>query len=206
LHYGLYLTAGLSLVMAIVAVLLAIGLDPLGLQSLRASLSALVLLGYLLGSLGVISLLIKRSFDPQLRSFNTISRYVNLVFLGTVFLSGLHAWLRSGNYVAEVCSFARSLITLAPTMTVTFPLSFHLAVSFLFLLYLPLTDMIHFIAKYFTYHAVRWDDRPLNGRMERELKGLLAQPVTWSASHVGSGGRRNWVEIAAAEASDETTP
>lgn len=205
LHYGLYLIAGLSLGMAVVAVLSIAGLDPLAVQPLRESLSALVLLGYLLGSAGAVGLLLKRAFDPELRPFSTLSRYFNLLFLGAVFLSGCYAWLRSGDYFAELSRFAHSLITLDASATVAFPLSLHLVVSLLFLLYLPLTDMIHFIAKYFTYHAVRWDDRPQNEPMDRELRRLLTQPVTWSASHVGADGQKNWVDIASAEPSDETT-
>jgi nitrate reductase gamma subunit len=205
LHYGLYLIAGLCLGMAVVAVLLVVGLDPLAVQPLRESVSALALLAYLLGSVGSIGLLLKRALDPSLRPFNTISRYLNLLFLGAVFLSGTYAWLCSGDYVAEASRFARGLITLDPNATVGFPLSLHLVISLLFLLYLPLTDMIHFIAKYFTYHAVRWDDRPQNEPMDRELRRLLTQPVTWSASHVGADGQKNWVDIASAEPSDETT-
>jgi nitrate reductase gamma subunit len=206
LHYGLYLLVGLSLGMAVVAVLSIAGLEALAAPLLRRSLSALVLLGYLLGSAGAIGLLLKRAFDPDLRPFSTHSRYFNLLFLGTVFLSGCYAWLRSGDYVAEVSRFAHGLIALEANATVAFPLSFHLAVSLLFLLYLPVTDMIHFIAKYFTYHAVQWDDRPQNGSMERELRGLLRQPVTWSASHVGSDGRKDWADVAVAEAGDEPKP
>jgi hypothetical protein len=41
--------------------------------------------------------------------------------------------------------------------------------------------------------------------MDRELRRLLTQPVTWSASHVGADGQKNWVDIASAEPSDETT-
>jgi hypothetical protein len=43
--------------------------------------------------------------------------------------------------------------------------------------------MIHFIAKYFTYHGIRWDDKPLDEQMGKEVNMLLAQPVTWSAPH-----------------------
>jgi nitrate reductase gamma subunit len=204
-HYGLYLIAGFTLWLAIHAVLMATGLDFLAVQPLREGVSALALLGYLLGSVGTVGLLLKRALDPHLRPFNTISRYLNLLFLGVVFLSGSYSWLRSGDYVAEVSRFARGLITLDPNATVAFPLSFHIVAAFLFLLYLPLTDMIHFIAKYFAYHAVQWDDRPQNEPMDRELRRLLTQPVTWSASHVGADGQKNWVDIASAEPSDETT-
>ena len=202
LHYGLYLTAGLSLGLTIHAVLLAAGLDPLAVRPLREGVSVLALLGYLLGGVGVVGLLLKRVLDPHLRPFSTISRYVNLLFLGAVFFSGVCAWLLPGDYVAEVTRFTGGLIGRGPGMAPGPLLSLHVAVSLLFLVYLPFTDMIHFIAKFFTYHAVRWDDRPQSGAMAGELKGLLRQPVSWSASHVGSDGRKDWIDIASAEAGD----
>lgn len=205
-HIGLYLTAGLSLGLTILAALMVLGLDFLAVTPLREIVSAFALLGYLLGGMGTVGLLLKRALDPDLRPFNSISRYVNLLFLGAVFLSGGHAWLRSEDYVAEVSRFAQGVITLDPNATLGFSFSIHLVISLLFLLYLPLTDMIHFIAKYFTYHAVRWDDRPLNGPLERKLRGLMTQPVTWSASHIHSAAEKNWAEIASAESGREKTP
>jgi hypothetical protein len=58
--------------------------------------------------------------------------------------------------------------------------------------------MMHFVAKYFTYHQVRWDDTPLSAdsRMERKVLDLLGQPVTWSGSHLNTDGKKNWVDIA----------
>jgi nitrate reductase gamma subunit len=205
LHYGLYGMAGLSVGLAIHAALLGLGQDLLAAKPLRECVAALSLIGYLLGAAGAVGLLLKRRLDPGLRPFTTISRYFNLLLLGVVFLSGSYACLRSGDYTAEVSRFAAGLIGLDPGATVALPLSLHLGVSLLFILYLPLTDMIHFIAKYFTYHTVRWDDRPKNVPMERELKGLLGQPVSWSASHMGAGGRKDWLDIAGADASDEAS-
>jgi hypothetical protein len=62
--------------------------------------------------------------------------------------------------------------------------------------------MMHFVAKYFTYHQVRWNDEPLvpGGRMEKEVLELLKQPVTWSADHLRADGRKNWVDIVTEEA------
>jgi nitrate reductase gamma subunit len=205
LHYGVYLIAGFALALLAVVVLQVAGRDLLAVQPLRGSISALALLGYALGSVGSIGLLLKRTFDPRLRPFSAVSRYLNLLFLAAVFLSGGCVWVRSGDYAAEVGGFVRGLITLNPNATATFPLSLHLVISFLFLLYLPMTDMIHFVAKYFTYHAVRWDNRPQNEPMVRELRSLLKQPVTWSASHVGADGKKDWVDIAGAEPGDGTT-
>lgn len=203
LHYGLYVTAGLSLGLAIHVVLLAVGRDSLAAPQLREGVSALALLGYVLGSVGAIGLLVKRARDPRIRLFTTPSRIINLLVLAALFLSGGYAWLSSGDYASEVGHFAAGLIGSDPGAPVGLPLSLHLAVCALFLLYLPLTDMTHFIAKYFAFHKVRWDDRPQGARMEKELSGLLRQRVTWSASHIGSHDQKDWVEIAEAEARHE---
>jgi hypothetical protein len=63
--------------------------------------------------------------------------------------------------------------------------------------------MMHPVAKYFTYHQVRWDDRPMESgsSMEREVQSLLQQPVTWAAPHVGADGTKSWVDIASGETS-----
>jgi len=80
-------------------------------------------------------------------------------------------------------------------------LAWHAALTLVFLAYLPFSQMMHFVAKYFTYHEVRWDDEPMKqgGSMEREVQQLLDQPVTWAAPHVGADGGKNWVDIATQE-------
>jgi hypothetical protein len=71
-----------------------------------------------------------------------------------------------------------------------------MAVAALFLLYLPFTRMVHFFSKYFTYHEVRWDDRPVQpgSALERRLRGALDFGVAWSAPHVKTGA--TWAEVA----------
>ena len=56
--------------------------------------------------------------------------------------------------------------------------------------------MIHFAAKYFTYHRVRWDDTPrIEGtRMARRLQAALDYGVDWSAGHVQTGS--TWAHVA----------
>ena len=67
------------------------------------------------------------------------------------------------------------------------------------LAYIPMTHMSHFIAKYFTYHTVRWDERsPVPGGMiEKKMAEYLMYRPTWSAAHIGAG-RENalWAEVA----------
>jgi nitrate reductase gamma subunit len=162
--------------------------------------------GYLLGGIGSIGLIFKRVVDSSLRSFSTISRYANLLFLGAVFVSGGYAWIKSGNTMPAMSLFVKGLITLDSGVSVAFPLSLHIVVSLLFVLYLPTTDMIHFVAKFFTFHQIRWNDEPRDQRMERELSVLLAQPVTWSAPHVGADGEKDWTDVVGARMSDEEEP
>jgi hypothetical protein len=72
----------------------------------------------------------------------------------------------------------------------------HFLISFFFLAYLPFTQMMHFVAKYFTYHEVRWDDKPVDDKMQKELLELLGQKPTWAAPHVRADGNKTWVDIA----------
>jgi hypothetical protein len=39
--------------------------------------------------------------------------------------------------------------------------------------------------------------------MGKELRGLRAQPVSWSATHVRADGKKNWVDITTEETSEE---
>ena len=71
--------------------------------------------------------------------------------------------------------------------------------------YIPFTHMAHFIAKYFTWHAVRWDDRR-NERgsvMEGKVAASLGYKPTWSAPHMGADGQRTWAEIATTNPTEE---
>jgi len=60
-----------------------------------------------------------------------------------------------------------------------------------------MTHMAHFIAKYFTYHQVRWDERAniAGGSIEKRMAEYLMYRPTWAAPHIAAGGR-TWAEIA----------
>ena len=53
-----------------------------------------------------------------------------------------------------------------------------------------MTHMSHFIAKYFTYHAVRWDDRPSRqgSAFEKRIAEYLTYRPRWAAPHIGADG------------------
>ncbi len=202
-HAGIYLVTAMLLFSLVSAILIVAGASPSVINVFQEIASVLAVAGYLMGGVGAIALLFKRALDANLRPFNTTTKYFNLALLGAVFISGAYAWFSLGDFAAEMSLFIRGLITLDSGLTVAFALSVHVIISLLFLLYLPWTDMIHFVAKYFTYHEVRWNDAPQDEKMKKELRGLLAQPVSWSAAHIKADGKKNWVDLTKKKTSDE---
>lgn len=200
LHAGIYLVI-ITVLLHVLNALFIVTRVPTSILDVFLNItSILALAGYLAGGLGAIFIILKRRLDGNYRPFTTLSMYFRLVFLGAVFASGLWAWLDAGNFASEMSIFVKNLLILNTGATASLAASIHIIISLLFIIYLPLTDMLHFIAKYFTYHAVRWNDMPLNRRMDEKLQGLLAGPTDWAAPHAGSG--KSWGEIAAGKTDD----
>jgi nitrate reductase gamma subunit len=200
LHAGIYLFATALFVYVLNAIFIIAGVPSPVLNVFQDIASAFALAGYLAGGLGAISLILKRRLDGNYRPFTTMSMYFRLLFLGAVFVSGLWAWFGTGNFGTATSNFMKNLLSLNSAVTASAPLSVHIIVSLLFIVYLPFTDMLHFIAKYFTYHAVRWNDTPMDEKMMAKLRALTVRPVDWSAPHAGPG--KSWTEIAAGKSDD----
>jgi nitrate reductase gamma subunit len=194
-HGGIYLVFAMLLLSILNAILIITGVPAAVLNVFLAITSVVALAGYLLGGLGAISLILKRALDSDLRAFSSVSKYFNLVFLAAVFASGAYSWFALPDFALSFSQFIQGLVTLDTALTVVFPLSLHVILASLFFLYLPWTDMIHFVAKYFTYHEIKWDDATKDARMEKELEGLLAQPVSWSAEHIKADGKKSWTDL-----------
>ena len=171
------------------------------LPGLRTAISAVAAVGYGLGVLGALGLLLSRLTSPSLKPFTTPAVLFNLVLLLAVFASGGCVVLARDDFAAKTLLFVKAMVTAGFSVEIPAVLAVHLVLVFVFLAYLPFSQMMHFVAKYFTYHQVRWDDRPLEpgGRMEKEVVELLKQPVTWSAPHLKADGKKNWVDIATEE-------
>jgi nitrate reductase gamma subunit len=165
-----------------------------------AGASVLAGAGFGLGGLGALGLLVSRFADPRLKVMATPASRFNLVVLLVLCATGACA-LAAGGFAQSVRAFAGALLTADLSVEIPGLLAAHIVVALLFLAYLPFTQMMHFVAKYFTYHQVRWNDEPMRagGPMEKEVLKLLKQPVTWSGPHVQADGRKNWVDIATEE-------
>ena len=153
--------------------------------------------GCLLGGLGALGLLISRLTDPRLRAVQTGITLFNLAFLVVIFLTGGLALIAFSDISQQLTMFVQALLTADSSIRMPTVLAVHVVLVLLFLAYLPFTQMLHFVAKYFTYHRVRWDDRAMTpgSPLEKEVSELLQQPVTWSAPHLGADGEKNWVDI-----------
>jgi len=202
MHTGIYLFVG-ALLFHVALVLHSYELQTATIQICLDVISAMALCSYLLGTAGTIGLLLKRVFDRNLRWSNSTGTFLNLLFLAAVSVSGGYAWFGSPNAVFEVGELIGRAISFSGGFAIADPLAVHVTLLLLFWICLPFTSMIHFAAKYFTYHGVIWNDKPLNERMEREVADLLSQPVQWEARHAKLEGKGSWIEVAKEGTCDE---
>lgn len=190
-HAGIYLVI-LAILLSIIHALVSIGGATSELLLDIAWIIAIT--GYVLGGLGVVGLILKRISNEGLRPFSSFTTYFNLFFLGAVFLTGYMSWMKAENLAADMSLIIKQTLTLDNAINISYPLSLHIGLSLVFLIYLPMTNMIHFIAKYFTYHEIRWDDEPQDAKMTVKILGLMKQPVGWASSHIKTEEKKNWAD------------
>lgn len=150
-----------------------------------------------IGSAGILA---KRILDKELRAYYPLIHYIKWAFVIITLAGGFYAVLVyfDGNitsvlaYVREQLSFEMEHKIHAPVVT-----SIHLLLVFPWLIYLPFSHSMKVFLRY--YHELHWDDKPnlVGSDVEKKVKKLLDQPVSWSAPHIQPG--RTWAEIASEE-------
>jgi len=145
----------------------------------------------LIGSLGLAWL---RATDKDLRVYTVPSDLMNLAGFALASLLILAGGLSSAMPPLRVV--VGGLLMLRTDLHLPLCVSAGVIVGAAMVGYIPYTHMAHFIAKYFTYHAVRWDDAAKNKAIEAGIARNLALRPTWSAAHIGADGKRSWAEIA----------
>ena len=150
-----------------------------------------------LSIVGGLGLLIERIGGRELRQASRPGDYVNLLILLAVFVSALLSWLTVDRGFFVMRAYLQSLITFSPSPALPSATAINLWLTVILLLYFPFTHMTHMFGKYFTYHRVRWDDRPsMPGEPRKDgITGALGQNLSWAAPHIKSG--RSWSENAA---------
>jgi nitrate reductase gamma subunit len=164
--------------------------------------------GSALTILGALGLLVHRLTDNSLKAYTTAGDIFNLLFFLAALAVLSAGYLSRGGLTPDMMAFAQGLVTFDTGIRIPGLLAAGLLLSALLVAYVPLTHMSHFIAKYFTYHAVLWDDAPNlhGGRLEARVAEVLTFRPTWSAEHVGADGKRTWAQIAASGPARESKP
>ena len=206
-HFGLYLlitTLGLVLATAALTLCfpgLALAVILAGMYRITAGLGVVLVL------VGATGLLLRRLTDKGLRNYTTPADIFNLLFF-LVTLAVLVAGYLSRPPGTSIQQIARGVLSFNTAVSVPPLLGAGLMLGAILMAYIPLTHMSHFIAKYFTYHNIRWDDAPnLRGsRIEAKLAEYLAYRPNWSAAHMGADGTKTWVDIATTNPNDLLQP
>ncbi len=200
-HFGLYLSAKAIALLVLTACLSV--LDPeitagtLG-SVLHWAYTITGFSGLALTLFGAIALLARRLTAADLKGYTTIGDVFNLGWFILAFGSLLVGLLTRSADDPGVVEFVSALLTFDADAPLPGSLVPGLLLSAGLLAYIPFTHMAHFIGKYFTYHAIRWNDSPNlpGGRMERRLAEYLTYRPTWAAPHVKADGTKTWAEVA----------
>ncbi len=201
-HLGLYLTIAFFALLILGAIGQLSG-SPVGsdipLMNAVGALTRLAgPLGFILTIIGALGLIIKRSTDPGLRNYSTVSHFFNLILFVVIMAIALIVWLLIDPTFAMARTFVANLISFNPA-TISSPMFLlQVLLMVLTLAYIPLTHMSHFFMKYFLYHDIRWGDEPnINTpKTDEKIGVVLNYPVTWSAPHIAGHGKETWAEVA----------
>jgi len=207
-HFGLYLLIG-------TAVLVGIGSGlPLLVPSLAGgnlwiALAALYKItgyaGAILSVVGALLLLLRRATDQDLKNYTKPADFFNLIFFIVAFAVVAAGYVLRPSGSAGIGDVARGLFHFDAKVAVDGLFGTGLVLASALVAYIPFTHMAHFIAKYFTYHLVRWDDQPnvRGGSIEARVAQYLTYRPTWSAAHVGADGKKTWVDVATTNPTQE---
>jgi nitrate reductase gamma subunit len=202
-HLGLYLligAAGLLFATAFISVIAPQTRSGEFVLVLHYAYTAAGFLGAALTLIGAAALLLERLTEEDLKPYTTAGDLFNLsFFIVTVGTLAAGYFLRSGTSPGAL-ALAQGALTFDTSLRAPAILEIGLVLGALLAAYIPMTHMAHFIAKYFTYHTVRWDDAPnrRGAKLEQKLAAYLTYRPTWSAPHVGADGSKSWAEIAMA--------
>lgn len=210
-HFGLYLIA-VGLILLIVTA--AQGGSPGEPFPLSAGylLERLALgcggVGMILTLGGAAALLRRRLCDPALRGYTAGADILHLLWFLAAFGLIAAGRLTTGLHQAGVAAVVAGLLRFDTTVTVNPLMGAGMVLGALLLAYIPTSHMSHYIGKYFTWHAVRWDDAPnrVGGEIERRVIANLSLRPTWAARHTGGGRSRSWAELASSAPLPEPSP
>jgi nitrate reductase gamma subunit len=208
-HFGLYLAivAGALAALAGLTAGMVAGKANAGIAgTLGVLISVVGLAAAVLVVAGACGLLVRRMADPAFKNSTRPADVFHLIlFIATcALLAG--GCLMPGSGQAAPGDFVRGAIHFNRGVRIGTVFGAGVILASALAAYIPFTHMAHFIAKYFAWHSVRWDDRrnERGSRMEARIAANLGYKPTWSAEHVGADGKRTWAEVAGTNPARET--
>jgi len=200
-HFGLYLVIA-SVKLLLVSALLVIFVPSVMAGGLATALAILYSsCGAVGGGLvvaGAFGLLLRRLRDPDLRNYTAPGDLFNLAFFIVSFGLLILGYILRGPEYPGTLALAKGVLTFDTSLPVPALMAAGLILTSLLIAYIPLTHMAHYIAKYFTYHSVRWDDLPITKAVElrKKFAEYLTYKPHWSAPHIAANGTKSWADIA----------
>jgi nitrate reductase gamma subunit len=199
-HLGLYLCIGWLFLLLVGGIIEASGVAvAAGAGTFGALVHYLTVIsgyaGLIMAGIGALGLFFWRATDRNQKAYNSFAEYFNLLFFDVVVVVTLVFHFSSDPSFVVLRAYVQSLATFSPAVMPNALFTLEIVLMSLLIMYIPLTRMSHFVAKYFLYHAVRWSDTP-NKRgsiIEKRIMELLQKKVTWSASHIQTG--QPWSEV-----------
>lgn len=200
-HLGLYLLVSLAALLIGGAFLQIMGypVTSQGTGLARIIYSATLMCGYggwILTLGAALGLLAFRTFRSDVRRFSIPADYINLLFLAAICGAGLIVHLTTDSGYVILRGFIQHLLTFSEPEPLPRIASVLCWLTAAMLIYFPFTHMTHFVGKFFTFHKIRWEDRPLqyDPKMESRIDKALLGKVGWYAPHIHSGS--TWGESA----------
>lgn len=188
-HFGIYLEFA-ALALAVLSELT---------QRAATVAAEATLAGAFLTLAGATLLLIRRVTERALRNSTAPADFFNLLFFLAAFGTLAGGYLFRGPGSASLAGIAHGALRFDRGVHIGEGFGIGLMLVSALAAYIPFTHMVHYVAKYFTWHAVRWDDRRSEpgSQIEMEACHWLNAAPTWAAPHVEADGKRTWEKIAA---------
>jgi len=185
MHWGIYLFFGWLFLLLVETVL--------GIESIAPLTNIVGIVSFILGSIGCISLILKRASNSELSLYTEPVEYFNLLLLLSIFGTCIITWLTGSldgarKYIDGIVFFR--LAEVPPIVIVNFVL------FSLFLIYMPFSKYLHYLAKYFNFHQSLWDDKFKEKGSAKDKKNIeqVGYQFKWAGPHVNPD--KTWLENA----------
>jgi nitrate reductase gamma subunit len=186
MHWGVYLLFGWIFLLVIEALF--------KITALSQITNIVGIVAFISGAFGCLALITKRATNKELSLYTAPVDYFNLLFMLSIFGTGILSWItdssliNSRKYVDGLIFF--NLSDVPPIVILNFVL------FGLFLIYMPFTKLLHYLAKYFNFHQSLWDDAFKAKDSPKDKKNVeeVGYKFFWAGPHVNPD--KTWLENA----------